>query len=147
MTTDRIPESDKVLWRSFAGGPRVASTAVSDLDFAAWLEGRLSEREAAQIDAAVAADPDMRRAALELAEAFRPEVILLDIGLPKMNGYEVARRVREQPWGQDMVLIAATGWGQEEDKRRSREAGFHFHMVKPVDPAELEKLLAELPRS
>jgi PAS domain S-box-containing protein len=83
-------------------------------------------------------------AALELAEVFRPDVILLDIGLPRLNGYEVARRIREQPWGQEMVLIAVTGWGQEEDKRRSQEAGFNFHMVKPVEPAELENLLSEV---
>ena len=83
-------------------------------------------------------------AALEAAGTFRPDVVLLDIGLPKLNGYEVARRIREQPWGAGMVLIAQTGWGQEEDKCRSKEAGFNFHMVKPVDPAALEKLLAGL---
>jgi CheY-like chemotaxis protein len=70
-------------------------------------------------------------------------VVLLDIGLPKLNGYEAARRIREQPWGRDTVLIAVTGWGQE-DRRRSREAGFNFHTAKPVEPAALEKLLAGL---
>jgi PAS domain S-box-containing protein len=84
--------------------------------------------------------------ALELAEVFRPDVVLLDIGLPKLNGYEAARRIREQPWGRDMVLIAVTGWGQEEDKRRSMEAGFNLHMVKPVAPTDLETLLASLER-
>jgi signal transduction histidine kinase len=83
-------------------------------------------------------------AALEAAEAFRPAVVLLDIGLPRLNGYEVARRLRQQPWGETMVLIAQTGWGQDEDKSRSRDAGFNFHMVKPIDPAALEKLLAGL---
>jgi signal transduction histidine kinase len=82
--------------------------------------------------------------AVEAAATFRPDVMLLDIGLPKMNGYEVCRRIREQPWGERMVLIALSGWGQEEDKLRSKEAGFNFHMVKPVDPAALEKLLAGL---
>ncbi|MFL5243138.1 MAG: ATP-binding protein [Gemmataceae bacterium] len=82
--------------------------------------------------------------ALKTAEAFRPEVVLLDIGLPKLNGYEVARQIREAPWGESMVLIAQTGWGQEEDKCRSKEAGFNFHMVKPIDPGALEKLLAGL---
>jgi CheY-like chemotaxis protein len=82
--------------------------------------------------------------AVQAAEVFRPDVILLDIGLPKLNGYEAARRIRGQPWGGDMVLIAVTGWGQEEDKRRSKEAGFNFHMVKPVEPAALEKLLGGL---
>jgi CheY-like chemotaxis protein len=82
--------------------------------------------------------------ALAAAEAFRPDVVLCDIGLPKLNGYEVARRIREQGWGEGMVLIAQTGWGQEEDRCRSKEAGFNFHLVKPVDPDALEKLLAGL---
>ena len=79
--------------------------------------------------------------AMEAAEAFKPDVILLDIGLPKLNGYEVARKIREKPWGQTMVLVALTGWGQEEDRRRSREAGFNHHLTKPVDPPELTRLL------
>ena len=62
--------------------------------------------------------------AVELAEAFRPDLVLLDIGLPKLNGYDACRRIRQQPWGQGMVIVAATGWGQEEDRRRSHEAGF-----------------------
>jgi PAS domain S-box-containing protein len=81
--------------------------------------------------------------AIELAESFLPEIILLDIGMPKLNGYETARRIREQPWGKNMVLAALTGWGQEEDKRRTREAGFDHHFVKPLEPATLQKLLAE----
>jgi PAS domain S-box-containing protein len=80
--------------------------------------------------------------AIQAAAAFRPEVVLLDIGLPKMNGYEAAQYIRAQPWGGHMALIAVTGWGQEEDKRRSLEAGFDHHLTKPVDPAALEKLLA-----
>ena len=83
--------------------------------------------------------------AVDVAAAFRPDVILLDIGMPKLNGYEACRRIREQPWGEKAVIIALTGWGQDEDKRRSQEAGFTHHMVKPVDPAALEKLLAGLP--
>jgi CheY-like chemotaxis protein len=79
--------------------------------------------------------------AVAAAAAFNPDVVLLDIGLPKLNGYEVARRIREHPWGKDMVLVAVTGWGQEEDRRRSQEAGFNAHMVKPVDPAALQRLL------
>jgi signal transduction histidine kinase len=82
--------------------------------------------------------------ALEVAAAFGPEVVLLDIGMPRLNGYDTARRLREQPWGKDVVLVALTGWGQEEDRRRSQEAGFNFHMVKPVETEALEKLLAEL---
>ena len=79
--------------------------------------------------------------AIQVAASFRPELVLLDIGIPKMNGYEVARHIRKQPWGNSMVLIAMTGWGQEKDKRRSLEAGFDHHQTKPVDAATLEKLL------
>lgn len=79
--------------------------------------------------------------AVEVAEAFSPEVLLLDLGLPKLNGYDVARRIRQQVWGRDMTLVAVTGWGQEEDRRRSKEAGFHFHVVKPVELAALDELL------
>jgi PAS domain S-box-containing protein len=80
--------------------------------------------------------------ALEAAEAYRPDVVLLDIGLPKLNGYEVARRLRQQPWGRGARLIALTGWGQEQDRQRAKEAGFDEHLVKPVEPAALERLLA-----
>jgi CheY-like chemotaxis protein len=79
--------------------------------------------------------------ALHEAEAFRPDVMLLDIGLPMMNGYDVARRIRREPWGAAVRLVALTGWGQEEDRRRSREAGFDDHVVKPVDPNSLRSLL------
>jgi CheY-like chemotaxis protein len=83
--------------------------------------------------------------AVSTAETFLPEVVLLDIGLPKLNGYEVAQRIREKTWGQSMYLIAVTGWGQDEDRQRSSEVGLNLHMVKPVEPAALEKLLAALP--
>lgn len=82
--------------------------------------------------------------ALAAAEAFRPHVVLLDIGLPEMTGYEVAHRIRQQPWGQGMVLIALTGWGQEADRQRSTQAGFDHHLVKPVAPAALLHLLTSL---
>jgi PAS domain S-box-containing protein len=85
------------------------------------------------------------QAGVELAGQFRPDVVLLDIGLPKLNGYEACRRIREQAWGKNVVLIAVTGWGQDEDRRRSHAAGFDHHMVKPVDPDGLMKLLAGLP--
>jgi two-component system CheB/CheR fusion protein len=81
-------------------------------------------------------------AALEAAAAYRPNVILLDIGLPRMDGYEVARRLREQGTLQGSLLIALTGYGQEEDRRRSHEAGFDAHLTKPADLAALENLLA-----
>lgn len=80
--------------------------------------------------------------ALEVAKTFHPQLVLLDIGLPKLNGYEVARQIHRQPWSQDVILVALTGWGQDEDRRRSLEAGFNFHIVKPVGIAALEKLLA-----
>jgi len=70
-------------------------------------------------------------------------LVLLDIGLPKLNGYDVARRIRQQPWSRDVILVALTGWGQDEDRRHSQEAGFNFHIVKPVELAALERLLAE----
>jgi PAS domain S-box-containing protein len=80
--------------------------------------------------------------AVHAAATFRPEVILLDIGLPKMNGYDVAQQIRQQPWDKKVAIIAVSGWGQEEDKRRALEAGFDHHLTKPVDPAALSRLLA-----
>jgi CheY-like chemotaxis protein len=82
-------------------------------------------------------------AAVEAAEQFRPDMILLDIGIPKLNGYDACRRIREQPWSRGMEIVALTGWGQEEDRRRSKEAGFDDHLVKPVELAILQKLLAK----
>ena len=79
--------------------------------------------------------------ALELAARWRPDAVVLDIALPKLNGFDAARRMRSAPWGKTMVLIAMTGWGQEEDRRKSEEAGFDGHLVKPVDFAALMELL------
>ena len=76
--------------------------------------------------------------------AFLPDLMLLDIGLPGMSGLEVARHIREQPSLKHTVLTALTGWGTEEDRRRSRQAGFDHHLVKPVDSDSLEKLLASV---
>jgi PAS domain S-box-containing protein len=81
--------------------------------------------------------------ALKVAGRFRPDVILLDIGMPKLNGYDTCRAIRQQPWGGNTVIVAVTGWGQAEDRRKSQEAGFDYHLVKPVDPAAIEKLLGE----
>ena len=83
--------------------------------------------------------------AIEDAERLRPDIVLLDIGLPRLNGYEVCRRIREQPWGKELSMVAVTGWGQQEDRRRSQEAGFDTHIVKPVEPEALMDLLASLP--
>jgi len=76
-----------------------------------------------------------------LAEAFRPDVLLLDIGLPDVDGYALARRIRAMYWGRDLTLVALTGWGQEADKRRAREAGFDHHLTKPVTFQQLDALL------
>lgn len=87
------------------------------------------------------------QAAVEAADAFRPEIILLDIGLPIMNGYEAARTIRAQPWGRDIVIVALSGWGQPEDRLKSKEVGFNAHEVKPVDHNALLYLLASLTAS
>lgn len=83
--------------------------------------------------------------AVAAAERLRPAVILLDIGMPKLNGFDACRRIREHAWGQDIFIIALTGWGQEEDRRKSTEAGFDVHLVKPINVAELLNLLGSLP--
>ncbi len=83
--------------------------------------------------------------ALALADSLRPDAILLDIGLPGMNGYEVARRIRALPWGARITLIALTGWGQKDDQQRAQDAGFDHHVIKPIKHAELKALLNGLP--
>lgn len=86
------------------------------------------------------------QAALEMTKTYVPDVVFLDIGMPLMDGYEVARRMREQPGLEKVVLAALTGWGQEEHRRRTAEAGFDHHLVKPPDPTALERVLAGLPK-
>ncbi len=145
------PDVDSPLVTVLAGDLS-APGAVEELvahrpDVIVHLAGVVSGEAEADFDKGYRVNLDGTRALLEAvraAEAFRPEVVLLDIGLPRLNGYEAARRIREQPWGEGLVLIAVTGWGQEEDKRRSKEAGFNFHLVKPVEPDALEKLLGGL---
>jgi CheY-like chemotaxis protein len=83
--------------------------------------------------------------ALQISTEFRPDVALIDVGLPGMSGFEVARRIREQPELRHMMLIAQTGWGREEDREESHEAGFDHHLAKPIDHQLLEKILAGLP--
>ena len=80
-------------------------------------------------------------AALAVAESFRPEVVLLDLGMPGMTGLEVARRIRAAEWGRGMILMALTGWGQEEDRQRTAEAGFDHHLTKPIDPERIDALI------
>ena len=84
-------------------------------------------------------------AAVAAAASFRPDLILLDIGMPKLNGYRACERIRAMAFARDAYMVALTGWGQEQDRNRSRMAGFDCHMVKPVEPAVLEKLLQTLP--
>jgi CheY-like chemotaxis protein len=82
--------------------------------------------------------------ALEVAATFRPEAVLLDIGMPKLHGYDTARRFRQEEWGREIVIVALTGWGRDEDRRRAEEAGFDGHLVKPVHVAALRQLLERL---
>jgi CheY-like chemotaxis protein len=86
------------------------------------------------------------RTAVEMAEILKPGVVLLDLGLPYLNGHEVARRLRALPWGRTARLIALTGWGQEEDVLRSRQSGFDDHLTKPVDPEVLIQRIMLLTR-
>jgi two-component system CheB/CheR fusion protein len=87
------------------------------------------------------------RAALALAQAFRPDVALLDIGMPDMSGYDVASMLRREPWGGGIRLVALTGWGQEGDRRRSSDAGFDLHLTKPIDPSALSEVLHHTTRA
>ena len=85
--------------------------------------------------------------ALDAALDYRPDVVLLDIGLPKLDGYEVAKRMRQQPALQSVVLIAMTGYGQESDRQHSQEAGFDHHLSKPADFGKLQEILGAIPKS
>jgi CheY-like chemotaxis protein len=82
--------------------------------------------------------------ALKRIEEYKPKIVLLDLGMPGMDGYAVARETRRRPGGRDIVLIALTGWGQEEDRRRTHEAGFDQHLTKPVDLDALQALLGSV---
>jgi CheY-like chemotaxis protein len=83
--------------------------------------------------------------AVESANRFHPDVILLDLGMPKLNGYDACRRIRAESWSRNTVLVAVTGWGQDSDRRKTSDAGFDAHIVKPVDVRLLEKTLGSLP--
>ena len=80
--------------------------------------------------------------AMELAETIKPRAIVLDLGMPRADGYTVAQWVRQQSWGRQIPIVALSGWGQDADRERTRSAGFDAHLVKPIDPIELERLLA-----
>jgi CheY-like chemotaxis protein len=82
--------------------------------------------------------------AVQAVGAFKPDVVFLDIGMPRMNGYDAAKNIRTQVQGGRLTLVALTGWGQEQDLRRATDAGFDHHLTKPVDPRALETLIAAL---
>lgn len=118
-------------------GRRAASIVIADDNVSAvTLLAELLRMEGHQVH--VATDGAQ---ALAIAEAVRPSVLILDIGMPKLTGYEVAQAVRLTPWGRQAFLLAATGWGQESDKARARAAGFDAHLIKPFDPMELLDVL------
>jgi CheY-like chemotaxis protein len=84
--------------------------------------------------------------AIAAADDFKPHCVLLDLGLPKMDGYEVARRLRERPYGEDLVLVALTGWAGKDIRSKAAEAGFDYHLVKPVNWEELERIVESASR-
>ncbi len=112
---------------------------VDDNEAAADLLGQVVEKLGN--DVRVAYDGEQ---AIEVADRFQPDIVLMDLGMPKLDGYGAARHIRGQPWGQQMILIALSGWGQDGHKQRAKEAGFDHHLVKPADPAQLQRLLASV---
>jgi CheY-like chemotaxis protein len=122
-----------------AGGARLKVLVVDDNKDVADTCSMLIELSGHQVQVAYTG-----REAVQIAEAFRPQVILTDIGLPDIDGYEFAEKIRSLPWGRAAVLVAITGWGAEERKRQSVAAGFSHHLTKPIDPQTIETLLASL---
>jgi CheY-like chemotaxis protein len=84
--------------------------------------------------------------ALGIGPDFLPDVVLLDLGMPDVDGFEAARQIRQTAWGRRVHLVALTGWGQDKDRQRTKQAGFDRHLTKPAEPAELESVLAQSPR-
>ena len=82
--------------------------------------------------------------AVSVGESFRPDVIFMDLGMPRMDGFDACRCIRAEAWGKGVVMVAQAGWGQDDDKNKAKEAGFDFHMTKPIEPAALEKLLSAM---
>ena len=91
----------------------------------------------------IATDGDQ---AISVADEFKPNCVLLDLGLPRMDGYEVARRIRERPYGNDVVLVALTGWAGRDVRTKAAEAGFDYHILKPVNWDEVEKIVRSVAR-
>jgi CheY-like chemotaxis protein len=113
----------------------------------AMVRGALASLLGLEDDLEVVAQVGRGDEVLEAARRARPDVALLDIGMPKVNGYEVCRRIRAQPWGKEMLLVALTGWGQDDDRRRTEYAGFDHHLVKPVERSELLERVLRAGRS
>lgn len=134
-----VNEPSAVKTPSTAVLPKRRILVVDDNTDAADLLRAVLEMDGSEV--ATAADG---REAIDVAAEFRPEIVLMDLGMPTMNGFEAARIIRKQPWGKEMVLVALTGWGQDEDRQKTDRAGFDHHVVKPIDPAMLEQLLANI---
>lgn len=118
-------------------GSALRVLVVDDNAAAAYMLSRIVE--ALGNETKIASDGEQ---AIAAAEAFQPQVIFMDIGMPRMNGYEAAERIRQTSWGKGLVLVALTGWGQEEDRRRTQAAGFNHHLVKPADLDQVQQLLS-----
>lgn len=118
-------------------GSALRVLVVDDNAAAAYMLSRIVE--ALGNETKIASDGEQ---AIAAAEAFQPQVIFMDIGMPRMNGYEAAERIRQTSWGKGLVLVALTGWGQQEDRRRTQAAGFNHHLVKPADLDQVQQLLS-----
>ncbi len=134
--TEKTPRGDAVLIAEPVGSARKI-LVVDDNEDAAHTLGLLLELSAHEVKFAYDGEQ-----ALICANELRPDIMLLDIGLPKLNGYAVAQAIRRESWGEKMILIALTGWGHEDDKRRALDAGFNYHLTKPVNPDEVDALIA-----
>jgi PAS domain S-box-containing protein len=120
-----------------SGGPRLRVLVVDDSEDITAMQGTMLRILGHEVR--TAGDGEQ---ALAAGDSFRPDVVLMDLGMPRMDGYRAAREMRSRPWGRDATLVALSGWGQDEDRRRAAEAGFDRHLVKPVDFGELKRLLA-----
>jgi len=121
------------------GGLQGRVLVVDDLDDAAASLGMLCELHGAEVRVALDGQE-----ALRVCEAFRPDIVLMDITMPNMDGYEAARRIRAEEWGVAPLLIALTGWGRDRDIEAARDAGFDGHLLKPVDPESLVQVITDL---
>jgi CheY-like chemotaxis protein len=132
----QLPASDEKTQNDELGGHRVLIVD-DNVDAAEMLGMQVRTLGSNEVRTALSGE-----VALQTAPAFRPDIVLLDLGMPEMDGFEVARRIRQEPWGKDVMLVAVTGWGQEEHRQRTRDAGFDRHLTKPADPTDIESLLA-----